>query len=273
MSGAAQKAVILAAGRGTRMQKPDAAAHLSPEQAAAAAAGVKGLIPIDGRPFLDYVLSALADAGMREICLIVAPGTSPIREHYEQARPGRLRIEFAVQPEPLGTANALLAAQPFAANDDFLALNSDNYYPVESYRALRDLGEPGLPVFERETLLARSNFSRERVAKYAVLRVGRDGYLERIVEKPDPAEVGVQGDEVLLSMNLWRFSPRIFDACRGVPRSDRGEYELPQAVQWAITNLGERFRAIRCEGGVLDLSSRGDVESVEERMRETTVEL
>jgi len=273
VSAAAEKAVILAAGRGTRMQKPDAAAHLSPEQAAAAAAGVKGLIPIGGRPFLDYVLSALADAGMREVCLIVAPGASAIREHYEQVRLRRLRVEFAVQAEPLGTGNALLAAQPFAGGDDFLALNSDNYYPIESYRALRDLGEPGLPVFERETLLARSNYSRERVAKYAVLRVGRDGYLERIVEKPDPAEVGGQGGEVLLSMNLWRFSPRIFDACRGVPRSDRGEYELPQAVQWAITNLGERFRAVRCEGGVLDLSSRGDVESMETRMRETAVEL
>jgi hypothetical protein len=44
-------------------------------------------------------------------------------------------------------------------------------------------------------------------------------------------------------------------------------------VQWAITNLGERFRAVRCEGGVLDLSSRGDVESMETRMRETAVEL
>jgi dTDP-glucose pyrophosphorylase len=267
----AECAVILAAGRGTRMQKPDPSAHLDPEQAAAAAAGIKALIPIDDRPFLDYVLSRLADAGMKEICVIVAPGFSPIRAHYEENRPTRFRLDFAVQAEPLGTANALLAVERFAAGRDFLTLNSDNYYPLESYRALRDLGEPGLPVFERETLLSKSNFPRERVAKYAVLRVGRDGYLERIIEKPDPSDVA--GDEVLLSMNLWRFSPRIFEACRRVPRSDRGEYELPQAVQWAIANLGERFRAVRCEGGVLDLSTRADIASVAERLRGVPVSL
>jgi glucose-1-phosphate thymidylyltransferase len=271
VSGSAECAVVLAAGRGTRMQKPDPSAHLDPEQAAAAAAGSKAMMPIDGRPFLDYVLSRLADAGMKEICIIVAPGFSPIRAHYEDARPTRFHLEFAVQAEALGTANALLAVERFAAGRDFLTLNSDNYYPLESYRALRDLGEPGLPVFARETLLAKSNFPRERVARYAVLRVGRDGYLERIIEKPDPAEAA--GDEVLLSMNLWRFSPRIFEACRRVPRSDRGEYELPQAVQWAIDNLGERFRAVRCEGGVLDLSARADVASVSERLQGVPVSL
>ncbi|HEX4439726.1 MAG TPA: nucleotidyltransferase family protein [Thermoanaerobaculia bacterium] len=271
MSGSAEVAVILAAGRGTRMQKPDADAHLDPAQAAAAAAGLKAMIPVDGRPFLDYVLSRLADAGMKEICLVVAPGYSPIREHYEESRPSRFRLAFAVQAEPLGTAHALLSAEAFTAKRDFLALNSDNYYPLDAYRALRDLGEPGLPVFDRETLLAKSNFPRERVAKYAVLGVGRDGYLERIVEKPTAGELA--GDEVLLSMNLWRFAPRIFEACRCVPLSGRGERELPQAVQWAISNLGARFRAVRCEGGVLDLSARADVESVAERLRGVPVRL
>jgi glucose-1-phosphate thymidylyltransferase len=271
VSGSAEIAVVLAAGRGTRMQKPDESAHLDPAQAAAAAAGLKAMIPVGDRPFADYVLSRLADTGMKEICLIVAPGFSPIRAHYEEYRPTRFRLDYAVQAEPLGTANAMLAAERFAAGRDFLALNSDNYYPLDAYRMLRDLGEPGLPVFERETLLAKSNFPRDRVAKYAVLRIGRDGYLERIVEKPSPGDVA--GDEVLLSMNLWRFSPRIFEACRRVPKSDRGEFELPQAVQWAISNLGERFRAVRCEGGVLDLSARADVASVAERLRGVPVSL
>jgi len=271
VSGSAQIAVVLAAGRGTRMQKPDAAARLEPEQEAAASSGIKAMIPIDGRPFLDYVLSRLADGGMLEICVVVAPGFSPIRAHYEDYRPTRFQLVFAVQADPLGTAHALLAAEKFASGRDFLVLNSDNYYPLEAHRSLRDLGEPGLPVFERETLLSKSNFPRERVARYAVLRVGRDGYLERIVEKPDSSHVA--GEEVLLSMNLWRFSPRIFEACRRVPHSARGERELPQAVQWAIDHLGERFRAVRCEWGVLDLSTRADVASMAERLRGVPVGL
>ena len=57
------KAVILARGLGTRMRKCDAAAQLDARQSAAADAGMKGMIPIR-RPFLDYILSALADAGL-----------------------------------------------------------------------------------------------------------------------------------------------------------------------------------------------------------------
>ena len=58
------RAVILAAGLDTRMQRADESARMSPEQRRVADSGVKAMIPI-ARPFLDYVLSALADAGFR----------------------------------------------------------------------------------------------------------------------------------------------------------------------------------------------------------------
>ena len=68
-------------------------------------------------------------------------------------------------------------------------------------------------------------------------------------------------------MNLWRFSPSIFEACRRVPDLARGERELPQAVDFGIRELGLRFRAVPCEEGVLDLSTRGDIAAVAERLR------
>ena len=247
------------------MLRPDPSARLDAAQAAAAGAGAKGMVPF-GRPFLDYVVSVLADAGIREVAIVVGPGPGPIRQHYAAAPPERVRIAFAVQPEPLGTADALLAAEAFAGAGDFLALNSDNLYPVSAVRALVGLGEPGLPVFERDLLLARSNFPAERVARYAVLAVGPDGYLERVVEKPAAGQAGA-GAPILLSMNLWRFSPAIFAACRRVPISPRGERELPQAVDFGIRELGLRFRAVPCGDGVLDLSTRGDVAAVAERLR------
>ena len=184
MPATVDRAVILAAGRGTRMLRPDASARLDAAQAAAADAGAKGMVPF-GRPFLDFVVSALADAGIRDVAIVVGPGPSPIRDHYAAAPPARARVAFVVQPEPLGTADALVAAEAFTGEGEFLALNSDNYYPVSALRALAELGEPGLPVFEREALLAQSNFPAERVARYAVLAVGPDGYLRRVVEKPD----------------------------------------------------------------------------------------
>ena len=69
------QAVILARGLGTRMRREaeGTSAALSDEQRRAAAQGAKGMMPLGGRPFLDYVLSALADAGIGDVVLVVAP--------------------------------------------------------------------------------------------------------------------------------------------------------------------------------------------------------
>ena len=121
------RAVVLAAGRGTRMRAPVQGAVLDEEQRRAADQGLKGLIPFHGHPYLSFVLSALADGGVDEVCLVVPPGEDPIRAHYERLRTERLRLDFAVQERPEGTANAILAAEPFAAGEPFLLINSDNY--------------------------------------------------------------------------------------------------------------------------------------------------
>ena len=247
------------------MRQPDAAARLDPAQQAAADAGEKAMMPIHGDVrFLDYLLSSLADAGIEEVCLVVPSEAPRIRARY--ARPSRLSIAFAAQDEPRGSAEALLAAEGFVGNEEFLSLNSDNYYPVSAYRSLRELGEPGLPVFERDLLVEKSNFPRERVAGYALLDVGQDGYLRGIVEKPGAAVIA-SGPRVLISMNLWRFRPSIFEACRGLAPSARGEREIPQAVALAIPRGIERFRTVFCADGVLDLATRADVASAAERLR------
>ncbi len=267
----AYKAVVLARGLGTRMRQEDVAAALDLGQAAAARQGLKAMISF-GRPFLDYVLSSLADAGLREACLIIGPEHGAIREYYtEKAPPHRLHVSFAIQPEPRGTADAVLAAESFAAGEDFLAVNSDNIYPVSALSALARLAEPGVALFERDALIAQSNIPAERIASFAVCRVGADGYLEEILEKPNPAILASLGPGALVSMNCWRFSPAIFEACRRVPLSPRGELELPMAVREAIAR-GVRFKVVRSREGVLDLSRRSDVAAVAERLRGVSAE-
>lgn len=263
------KAALLARGLGSRMKEAGSRAPLTPTQSAAAAAGAKGMMPIgDGhaRPFLDFVLSALADAGCRDVCFIVAPDHCMIREYYEgPGRPGRLRITYAVQEIADGTARAVQAAQEFAGGDPFLALNSDNLYPVPVLRSLVALDGPGLPAFERESLVRDSGFPPDRVTGFAAVEVDAEGCLTRIVEKPGREYYDAAGPGVLVSMNLWRFDERIFDACRDVPRSTRGEYELPEAVALAV-GRGVRFKAVRASGAVLDLSQRSDVALVGQRL-------
>lgn len=266
------KAVVLAAGRGTRMQKPVEGAVLDPAQSAAADAGLKGLIPFHGHPYLAYVLSALADAGIREVCLVVAPGENPLRRHFEALETTRVQIRFAVQQEPLGSAHAMLAAEEFAGDDPVVVINADNYYPAEVVRPL--LGETGhaTAAFDRGVLTRLGNIPPERVAAYALLRVAGDGSLAEIVEKPDAANIERLGPDARVSMTCWRFDPSIFEACRAVPRSRRGEFELPDAVL-RLCEQGESIRVVPVDGAVLDLSSRGDVASVGEWLAGVEVRL
>jgi glucose-1-phosphate thymidylyltransferase len=241
------------------MRREDGGAALDEAQASAAEAGLKAMIPI-GRPFLDYVLSALADAGCEEACLVIGPEHETVRRYYAvESPPRRIRISFAFQERPVGTADALLSAEAFAAGEDFLVLNADNYYPAGCLRALCLLAEPGAGLFSRRALLAESPIEPERILSYAVCAVGPDGYLAGILEKPDEAALAAAGPDPLISMNCWRFSPAIFGPCRDTPVSPRGEKELPRAVHEAVTSGRLRIRAVRCRGSVLDLSRRADV--------------
>ena len=260
----AERALILARGLGSRMRAAEPGVRLTADQERAAAAGLKALMPIGGRPFVDYVLASLADAGIRAVGLVIAPGDNPLRRHLASVRTA-LTVEFVEQTEPRGTADAVLAAESWAGGGPFLALNADNLYPADALRDLIALDEPGLPVFDREELVVSGNIPPERVQSFALLEVDGTGHLTRIVEKPSAAEMQAPGEPMLVSMNVWRFDARIFPACRDVAPSPRGELELPLAVMLAITR-GVPFRAIPARGPVLDLSRRGDALEVARRL-------
>ncbi|HEY3380727.1 MAG TPA: sugar phosphate nucleotidyltransferase [Vicinamibacterales bacterium] len=267
------KAVVLARGLGTRMRRAAQDAVIDENQAVAADAGMKAMIPV-GRPFLDYVLSALADAGFTDACLVIGPEHDTVRDYYtRQVTPTRIRVHFAIQELPLGTANAVAAAESFAARDQFLVINSDNYYPVSVFDAVRRLGHTGLAGFNRAALVRDGNVDDARVAKYAVLDVDAGGMLCGIIEKPDADTWSRVGPDALISMNCWRFGPVIFEAARRIERSPRGEFELADAVKYAMTRLGAAFRVVPVRAGVLDLSTRGDILSVASRLERVEVRL
>jgi dTDP-glucose pyrophosphorylase len=267
------KAVILARGLGTRMRRAADDAVLDSSQAAVADTGIKAMIPI-GRPFLDYVLSALADAGIEDACLVVGPEHDAIRRHYRsEARAERLRIGFATQERPLGTADAVLAAEEFAAGDHFLVINSDNYYPADALARLRRLGSSGLVGFDQEALVREGNIDASRVLKYALVSVDGEGCLAAITEKPDEDTWRRVGVHALVSMNCWSFGPSIFEAARRIEPSPRGELEITDAVRYAVSRLGVRFAVVPVAAAVLDLSVRTDIPSVARRLEGTNVRL
>lgn len=266
-----RKLVVLAAGRGTRMQAPAATASLSSEQIAAADAGVKAMIPI-GRPFLDYALSAYADAGITDVCLVIGPNHDVVRDYYTRLETTRLAIHFAVQPQPIGVANAVLCAREFASGDPFIVVNGDNYYPPSVIARLRAMPSPALPAYSREGLLRAGQIEPERIAAYAILDIDDAGILRQIIEKPNPEELAARPNAPV-SLNSWLFDEAIFEACERVPKSKRGEHELPGAVQFAIDHLGAQFRTFAVDESVLDLSHRTDIPAVAERLRSIPIAL
>jgi dTDP-glucose pyrophosphorylase len=264
------KAVILARGAGSRM-RANAEVRLGPAQSAIADTGVKAMIPF-GHPFLDFVLSGLADAGFTDACIVIGPEHEFVREYYQRVQPQRLRLHFAIQEKPLGTANAVLAAEGFAGREEFIVINSDNLYPSDVLIALRGLGQPGAVMFDENSLIENSNISRERVRSFAYAKVDAAGFLIDLIEKPDEQTLAAMRGVALVSMNCWRFSQEIFEACRRVPLSSRGEYELPAAVREAVRS-GVRFEIVRSTAGVLDLSRRSDIAAVAERLKNLRVSL
>ena len=262
------RAIVLAAGLGSRMRRAAETAAVDSAQAAAAARGIKAMIPdARGRPFLDHLLSSLADGGVDDVCLVIGPEHDAIRNHYALRPSRRVALTFVVQRTPTGTADAMLAAEAWTGDRDVLALNADNLYPVTAIRALVELGAPGFVAFDRATLVRESNIDAARVGAFAVLALRPDDTLAGIIEKP--GITATAGDWI--SMNIWRFDHDIFGACRDVPESPRGEHELPLAVALAI-DRGMRLRAVRLHAGVLDLSHRGDIADVARRLGDREIQ-
>lgn len=264
-------AVVLARGLGTRMKADSASTGLTAEQAAAADGGAKAMMPLGGRPFLDHVLNALADAGITDVCLVIGPDHASVRDYYDHLEKCRLRIGYAVQEAPLGTADAVAAAEEYVAGRRFVVVNGDNYYAADAVARLASVEGCATLGYDRTALLALGNIPAERVASYAILQSDGD-LLTDIVEKPSADAVAAAGPDALVSMNCWAFTPAVFAACRSIGPSPRGEYELADAVR-ALLASGERVTVIPVESGVLDLARRGDVASVEAALRDRPVRL
>lgn len=267
-----QKAVVLARGLGTRMQRETEGVALSEEHLRAARAGQKALMPLLGRPMLDYVVDSLLRAGLRHVCLVIAPEADAMRQaarRIQAAAAGPAagaRIECAVQQDPRGTADAVLAAEDFAAGDAFVVCNGDNLYPWAALRQLACIedGDCRAVAFERDALLRHSNIAPERIRAFAAMTVSEDGRLTGIIEKPPDPERYARDGHLWVNMNLYRFVPAIFDACRSIaPDPVRGELELTAAVAELVRLGRPAFRVVFSEEGVLDLTSRSDISGAE----------
>ncbi len=154
------KAVILAAGEGTR---------LGPFTVSEP----KVMIPVANRPILEYVVDALVANGIRDIVMVVGYKKERIMSHFEDGKDLKARVEYVVQKKQLGTAHALQAARDLI-EEDFLLLPGDNLIDATAVGDLLENRDgPSILVAESE-----------RPSKYGVVEVS-GGLVKRIVEKPE----------------------------------------------------------------------------------------
>ena len=286
-----EKAVILAAGSASRMQRNLERYVRDREELDAIRTGEKMAARFGKIPFLDYQILNLIKAGLTKINIVLKPEDRFFKDHYTD-RGGMLfpeaSISFSFQKVPEGTAHAVLAARDFVADSRFIVLNGDNNYPVRAVRMLLNAPDEHVAMvafdvdgFNEET--------RKRLKSFALIRT-RHGKLVDIIEKPDDPyryrtsdllfsddnkRVKVENRR-LLSMNLWCFDHNIIEACREVRRHESrkagkagkaGEYELPDAVGLLIKRGRELLVYYTCSD-VLDLTRAEDIDVVGKRIKE-----
>jgi glucose-1-phosphate thymidylyltransferase len=214
------KGLILSGGKGTRLRP---ITHTSAKQ----------LVPVANKPVLFYGIEAMAQAGIEEVGIIIAPETGPEIEAAAGAgeRFG-VRITYIVQDEPLGLAHAVLTAEPFLGDSPFVMYLGDNLLQggiTDLVAAFREHQPDALilltPVPDPE------NYGVAELAPSApgeVPPAGAGGRVVRLVEKPrEPATD-------LALVGVYMFTAAVHEAARAIEPSARGELEITDAIQYLV---------------------------------------
>lgn len=197
------RAVILAAGEGTRMRP------LTENRP-------KVMLPVANRPMLEYTLLAARDAGITDILLIVGFHKESIIGYFGDGSKWGLNIEYATQEQQRGTGDAFGMAEGHF-DDRFVALNGDVTVSAAHLKKLLSRREDAV-------------ISVKQVANpqaFGVIETNGP-LVTRIVEKsPEPPTN-------LANAGVYLFSPSIFDAIARTPLSPRGEIEVTDSLQYLI---------------------------------------
>ncbi len=224
------RALVLAGGSGRRLRP---LTHTSAKQ----------LVPIANRPILHYVLDDLAGVGVTDIGIIVGDTADEIMASVGDGSAWGASVTYIRQSAPLGLAHAVMEAGDFLGGEPFVMYLGDNMFADP----LTDLvaGFEGTSGAAARLLLAKV----EDPGSFGVAAFGADGSISGLVEKPSepPSDLALVG--------VYLFGPAIHEAVRSIAPSQRGEYEITDAVQWLL-DRGEGVEHRLLDGWWIDTGKK-----------------
>lgn len=245
------KAVILAAGKGTRMRE------LTNELP-------KPMLRVHGKPILEHILAGLQAAGIKEACIIVGWKADVIKSHFGDGSRFGMRVEYAEQVVQDGTGKAPELAKAFVGDSSFLLTYGDILVHPETYADM-------VRRFSEDQFAGLLTVTQgEDVTKGGINFFNEQFVLRKIVEKPSQAQLDdlrtqgwlKAGDPVWYNAGIYIFQPVIFEHTARLKKSPRGEYELTDAIS-SLVESGSRVAGCKIQGRWVDVRDPGVLEELE----------
>jgi len=187
------------------------------------------MLPILGKPIVERVMETLKANGIDDFILVVGQKDSSIKRYFLRESKIQANIRFAHQPVQLGMADALRCAAALIDND-FVLSACDNLIPAEDIDRMLSLWRSSIPLNAILTLLP---IEKDKISSAGI--VSLDGkWITRIIEKPSPE----QAPSEIASLPLYCLPKDILTYLPDVSLSQRGEYELQDAIQILIDSQG-----------------------------------
>ncbi len=221
------KAVLLAAGRGTRMRELTAALP-------------KPMLQVRGKPVLQHIIEGLRDAGLRDFLIVVGWRAEVAREFFGNGSQFGVRINYTTQVVQDGTGKVVELAQEFAGRDPFILSYGDILVAPQNY--------PRLCVALADAEAVVSVKRNEDVSKGGAVFVNEKFELTDLREKPKPGEP----TSPWYNAGIYAFRPGIFEYVAKLKPSPRGEYELTDAIR-DLVFAGQKVQALELTGDWADV--------------------
>jgi dTDP-glucose pyrophosphorylase len=226
-----QKAVILAAGRGTRMR--ELTADLP-----------KPMIEVRGKPVLQHIVEGLRDAGIRDCLIVVGYRADAVQDFFGDGSRYNLAIQYTTQTVQDGTGRVVELAHDFVTDHTFILAYGDILVDPANYKRLVNLSE------DIDAMLSVTR--GEDVSKGGAVFVNDRMELLDLREKSDRWS-GLSQDAVpFYNAGLYAFRPSIFDFTARLKPSPRGEYELTDAIR-DLAQSGKKVKALELTGEWADV--------------------